>query len=419
MASDGNGEQNQTATREKLIAEALDSKRRILDEEIHAFRNVKDQEFRAFEAYLRKSPGEASVANAEAHVESLGLRYKIKKPKIMKGFAAVAGHRKHTDENTWNNGHEREREFQGVITPSYLPLLGGERVPKEKEYEAPTRLPESLALKENKEEKAIEQERTSKMAQERDQMKLEIAAARRTATLTLSSSAEYQLPAMISPPATSSRPLSSSVPPEHQNDLNQRRSSSRSDLSIDGLRSSIKDPSQPRSPKRVQFSIDNTVVSPSTSPLVSRSSATSASDNPERFEVVKGKREGKSSSNGPLNNGTGSSSSGPILNGSLVGMTSFGSYFKAKHDNNALSSTSAGGDDFDVLDNEDDVFTFDEDIGSRPSAQTGENDKSGMFNDIEEGAGGEPPLTGSSPHAGSLPIEIKMPSRRARGAEDG
>ena len=460
MDSDKRSPDTETQSREQVIAEALTNKRRVLDEEITAFKAVKDQEFKAFESYLRKWPGESTVESAEAQVESMGLRYKIKKPKFSKesnearklrvqrgrealgltGRTRVIGEAAASPEEEVTtirmnarkraekaNQHEREMEFQGVITPSYLPLLdGGSKTEgSKKENEMPVHSLGGVSLKGKEKEDDVvgtkDEKKTIKKALDKDQMKIEIANARRSTTPVLSSSAEYHPPALISPPANPSRPLSSSVPPEHQHDLDQRRSSGRSDLSIESLKSSLKDPSQPKSPKKVQFSIDNVVVSPSTSPLASWPSTKTGSSAPERYQIIKGKRDGKSNSNGTaVYHYVESSSSAPTLNSSLAGM-SLSSYFHSKRDNANANANSTTSEDFDILDDEEDVFTFDEDISLEKAGKKKVETEAEIFEeDIEEeDVGGEPPLTGSSPHAGSLPIEIKMPSRRLREAEDG
>ncbi|KAL6716979.1 hypothetical protein ACLMJK_004892 [Lecanora helva] len=466
MASERHGETNGTRNREQYVTEAVTNKRKILDEEIVAFTAVKDQEFRAFEACLRRMPGQPTVADAEAHVQSLGLRYKIKKPKLLKGVnhpdhpvkpkprsdesIVYYGHAGYIGEETLGpeeeaarirlmakkraekrgEVHEREREFEGVITPSYLPLLGGDVGGPGKENE---RLPSpELPLSWRKNSQGNETmegtgTRIFKNIRERQEMKLEIAEARRAATPVLSSSAENRPPPLTSPPANTSRPISSSVPQDQKHGLDHRRSSSRSDVSIDGLRSSLKDPSQPKSPKRVQFSIDDTVVSPSTSPLARRPSAEAnqavGKKEAEKFEVVKGKREGKSSVNGLSNDGTSSTSSSQTLNGSMGSISSLGSYFHSPRNANTPFSSSTNGaasEDYQILDADagDDVFSFEEHTPSESSSST----KKGYYeedmtedDDIEETMRTEPTLTGSSPHAGSLPIEIHMPERRGWG----
>ena len=72
-----------------------------------------------------------------------------------------------------------------------------------------------------------------------------------------------------------------------------------------------------------------------------------------------------------------------------------------------------GADDFEHLEN-DDLFIFDEDIGRRSKKKHQETDPEDEYDDnmgVDE-KDSKDSLTASSPHAGSLPIEIKWPGRR-------
>ncbi|MCJ1405005.1 hypothetical protein MMC11_008231 [Xylographa trunciseda] len=139
--------------------------------------------------------------------------------------------------------HEREIEFRGLFTPTYMPLLDNARQSNGKNGVKPHSPPlHSLA---------------------------DLRSGRRELSAALSSSAT--LPATtynpLHSPTTASK-LSNSAPRPRL--LDQRRSSSKSDISITSLRSSLRQPKSPRSPKHVLFAIDNTVLSPSTSPVVYR-----------------------------------------------------------------------------------------------------------------------------------------------------
>ena len=448
--------------RKAALIEVLSNKRRILDEEVAYFKTLKDNEFRAFESAMRMVSDDMSADFGERYVDHMNLRYKIKKPK--KKVLSPNSAQRELDERLLSSLHvgilgpneeaalarrearlnlekenakrkeekerqEREKELRGIFTPSYLPLLGTGKERQGKENRGPTSLMERRLMGNNGNGKVRLNDRDdasfSKEEEEREQMKKDIAAARRTATPILSSSAECQLPALTSPPAQPPRPLSSSVPPEHQHSPNQRRSLSRSDVSMDGRRSSLKNPSQPKSPKRVQFSIDNTVVSPSTSPLIRRSGASSAgkhskakstSQGDESFEVIKGQRGKKSSSNGPSDSDFRRSSIDTVSNNSNAGMSSLGRYFNSKQDLNTSAGPVDAEESFDILDGVDDVFSFDEDIDSQGSSKGEETSDGTLTDDVEEGES-ERNFTGSSPHAGSLPIEIKLPARRGQGGE--
>lgn len=452
-----NGSSHDTNDRDAAIIEALDQKRRQLDLEIQEFRENKEREFRAFESELRQMQGMPSVESAETAVQH--LRWRIKKPKTGIGGEVKTGKEKGrgkgllktverdfarrrkpalAGDNTLPNGSpasgacERDQEFRGLFTPNYLSLLN-----KESDILRSSHAKENSALQEDEQDGKKNPQEMAKRRRgsllieeaEREQMKNEIAAARRSAAPMLSSSAEYHPPAMTSPPPTPARPLSSSVPPEHA--LNQRRSSSRSDLSIDGLRSSLKNPSQPKSPKRVLFSIDNTVVSPSTSPIAQRGdtgtktkqkTSSNGSKVTESFEILQSQRDGKTTSNGPSMNGVGGNSfsrfqasSSGRLNGSNPLISSFNNLFHSSaSDIDTPPSSATGGEDFDILDNDEEVFYFDEDVSLKNERQ----EKEDIVDDVPENEetdtdmDSEPALTSSSPHAGSLPIEIRFHKKR-------
>lgn len=407
------------AAREKRLVEAIRRKREQLDEEVEIFRGLKEREFRAFEARLRMLPGGVvDVGRVEAELRGGRARVKIGKGKGKKG----------------ERGHEREREFEGLFTPRFLPLLGGEGegVGKEKEERGKVGLEKGWLVAE--EEGGDEARRgvatvAARLQVERDEARTEIAAARRSGQSMLSCSAECRRSGMTSPLAVPARPLSSSVPPEGA--LDHRRSSSRSDANIDRRRSSLRNSREPRSPKRVQFSIDDTVVSPSTSPVANRcdesvyrnpTNPTKGAKGFERFEVLRGQGKGKPSSNGIEGSNGGRSSSNATLNTPDNGDKPLGNYIRplgSKLDT-SLSLSTGVEDSFDILDNDEDVFAFDEDIGARGSsaAMTSKEDEAIDDDEEEPEKKIEPSLTGSSPHAGSLPIEIRWGPSMRRSFQD-
>lgn len=143
--------------------------------------------------------------------------------------------------------HEREIEFQGLFTPRFLPLLGGGRQQGRNSSDRPASPPPS-ALTDHSD-------------------------GRRDRPTVLSSSATL--------PATTYDPLHSPPRPSEMSNsaprprlLDQRRSSSRSDISITSLRSILRQAKSPRSAKHVLFAIDNIVMSPSTSPITHRTNKT-------------------------------------------------------------------------------------------------------------------------------------------------
>ncbi|MCJ1424783.1 hypothetical protein MMC29_002671 [Sticta canariensis] len=286
--------------------------------------------------------------------------------------------------------HEREVEFQGLFTPSYLPLLDSST---NNQKNASSKTPLTISIKPN-------------------QLTMLV----RDPTSTLSSSAT--LPTSVissssSPPTA--RQFSVSLPREGS--LNIRRSSSKSDTSIASLRSSLRDPTQPRSPKRVLFSIDNVVVSPSTSPLAQRSSSApqsqatgleNVSHDSERAAIGESK-EGYNverwDDRGFSTNSQDAKAKVPSKKGKEhTGGLSY----------RALESITAapliGGDDFERVGYDDDLFSFDEDMDLGEPGHV--EDKGGDVESDDEGPGDNQAMTSSSPHAGSLPIEIKWPARQ-------
>lgn len=417
--------------RENRITAALDRKRRQLDQEIADFKAGKEHEYRVFERHLRgrskendvqdtpqsqRKRGRSKQKNAAAEAGSMQkdeANYALSESDDgnpgQKGPGAEAQDLIATVRSNSSPGgslsppdrplealHEREKCFQGLFTPSYLPFVGdspadGGSRPKEL-LQPPSFTSEDLP------------------------------AARHNSGAMLSSSAETVHPPMTSPPLRPVRPLSSSVPPEKPS--HHRRDSSRSDTSIASLRSSLRDPKQPRSPKRVLFSIDDTLVSPSTSPIAQRSKSTTptkpvdsvdAIGGFEKFEVVRNQNSNDLAVNKFQNNGAGFSSSSAPVNGWAAGFSTFG---RAAELNLSKPSPAASRPhDFEHL-GSDDLFTFDEDMGWAGKNKPQEIDREDEYDeDLEVNEKkSKDPLTASPSHAGSLPIEIKWPRRRdARG----
>ncbi len=412
--------------KENQITEALERKRRQLDHEIAEFKAGKEQEYRDFEKRLRGKSKGNGMQDASKSQSKRGRSSK-------KSATAEAGHtekeeakyvqRESDDENPGQKGpgpkgedliitarlksspgvspgspdrstetlHEREKDFQGPFTPSYFPPVGN------------TSVDESCRSKE--------------LLQTPSFNSGDLSPARHNNGAMLSSSAETVHPLMTSPPLPPTRPLSSSVPPEKPS--HHRRDSSRSDTSIASLRSSLRDPKQPRSPKRVLFSIDDTLVSPSTSPIAQRSKSmihtkladlAEAIGGFEKFEVIRNRNGNDPAGNRSPSNGLGFLSSSTPLNGWTASLPAFG---RGTRSNVLEHSFSAGGpDDFEHLES-DDLFTFDEHMGRTDKNKPQDRD---LEDDYDEGNEVEDrnkdPLTASSPHAGSLPIEIKWPGRR-------
>ncbi|KAL8996195.1 MAG: hypothetical protein Q9188_006621 [Gyalolechia gomerana] len=208
---------------------------------------------------------------------------------------------------------------------------------------------------------------------------------------------------------TSPRHLSSNDP--RKMSMSARRSSSRSDTSVSSLRSSIRDPKQTRSPKRVLFSIDNVVVSPSTSPTLQRKINASRKSGSDQFQAPATMSETYSSSWRRDPSGQSSKTALtniPTTSGHVNGSNK--AHHPAAQIRRLSTSPSMGGDGFEHIraEEDDDLFPFGEDL--RYQDQEPQEDEEELRDKELQNAHKDLPT--SSPHAGSLPIEIKWPGRK-------
>ena len=410
------------------IAEMLKRKRKQTDREIAEFKEEKEKEYIAFEQRLRaggresgsqgairpsldprdvdkrrEEPpdyGEKQGSNTASEKGPFGPAERSDPPSAT---SLLDQHPRNTElssrapetpfmpaSSTPVTFHEREVEFQGLFTPSYLPLLDSSTKNQEN---VSSKTPLTISIKPNQLTMLVRDPKS-----------------------TLSSSAT--LPASVissssSPPTA--RHFSASLPREGS--LNIRRSSSRSDTSIASLRSSLRDPKQPRSPKRVLFSIDNVVVSPSTSPLAQRSSSAPKShatglDNVSHDFERAAISESKEGDNVERWDDRGFSTYSQNANANIPSKKgkqhTGGLSYRALESITAASLT--GGDDFERVGYDDDLFSFDEDMDLGEPGHV--PNKGGDIESDDEGPGDKEAMTSSSPHAGSLPIEIKWPARQ-------
>ena len=417
----------------------LDKKRRELDKEIAAFKARKDDEYRLFEKNLKayyRNIGELPAEDEESKIQAESFPKSTEtKPAVQTSMPQQKEKVEHTQErknetkgapsqsvqglhgavstrhSTSGRGsspgpsesakrkrppHEHERELYGVFTPNYLPLLDSR--PREGDRRSSNELLEAANLE-----------------------KKESSTPKRSTAAVLSSSAEYHNQPMSSPPPPPARPLSASVPQDES--LGHRRSSSHSEDPMGNRRSSLRNPKEPRSPKRVLFSINNTVVSPSTSPVAQRSNPITANQTirlqggfqkNDSFENVKGKQDkvlpvdkSATATASVLANSFSGQSSG--WNSSISPLR-----WAYESENRNKTSPLVGGDDFEHVDRDDDLFEFDEDLDAVNSRKVKEDDIRGpetIEEEAVEDVESQKTLVGSSPHAGSLPIEIKWPGR--------
>ncbi|MCJ1465305.1 hypothetical protein MMC07_003922 [Pseudocyphellaria aurata] len=234
----------------------------------------------------------------------------------------------------------------------------------------------------------------------------------RDSTSTLSSSAD--LPTSIIG-SSSSRPnahgFSVSLPKEGSLAL-LRSSSSRSDTSIASLRSSLRDPKLPRSPKRVLFSIDNVVVAPSTSPIALRSSSAPQAQMKRVDNIPKGLERlvmGKSKESYKVEGGW----DGRVCYTNPQNTDAKPVSSKGKDASDAENANSwGGGDDSKRVGDDDDLFPFDEDMDLGATAHT--KKKNSDVESDDEDSGFKKAYTFGSPNARSSPRDIDGPNLRKR-----
>ena len=403
------------------LVEALDQKRKQLDLEIAEFKTRKDEEYRVFEKKLRgtgdekdtrneaertgKSSQERGRLQTRGSSQSAGAQDNGWTSKLRDGFGDDSVHDHSQSSHILNapngqkdpvvgsflNEHEREKEFRGLFTPSYLPLL--ETTSQGQQRDSGEGVPSPLLMPQDS------------------------STSSRNAAQGFSSSATLPTPSFnISPPPPAARPLAASVP--HRQELRERR-----DSSIASLRSSMRDPKTPRSPKRVLFSIDDVVVSPSTSPIAKRLNEGISSKTMRPFDMPTAFTRSSSMRNGkyegyhvmdwtrslPINSGTfGSNSNSPfsIPSGRPLGSTATSQPRQASND-----SPLTAGEEFEHVNSEDELFAFDEDLQMEDLEDEEENPEGDIRSDDEEDS--KDAIPESSPHAGSLPIEIRWPVRSA------
>ncbi|KAL8833513.1 MAG: hypothetical protein Q9170_004230 [Blastenia crenularia] len=407
---------------EAQLAEALELRRKQIDREIAEFKADKEREFRKFEKRLRSEKRDAErqkILQCEREVDKANA---LKRKGSKDLSLARTGRRSGVvvfDDDTRANGvrfggateipdsekenvkdgaaskdqrpvHEREEEFRGLFTPTYLPLLGGRKRDED--------LQEDIANTVNSKPERVSWSDRSLQSS---------APAASIGKAPISGSAPLT-------PATPCR-LSSNDP--RKRSMSERRSSSRSDTSVSSLRSSLRDPKQTRSPKRVLFSIDNVVVSPSTSPTMQRKMNPPRRSNNEQAEmlhVVERSTEGTSSwrNNVSAQSRKSALTNIPTINGHPVDSTKLS--HPAAHIGRPSTSPSMGGDGFEHVggaEEDDDLFAFDEDVRYRDEdGKGGEGEEEINNADMEHSPA--PELPTSSPYAGSLPIEIRWPGRK-------
>ena len=247
------------------LVKALEEKRKSLDQEIAQFNASKEEEFRIYEHELRsrkkgQSDKAASVTGDNYSRFDATLTefpktaiHKVEGPKRVRSFpeiqkcsssATASDVGRSSELRPHERPCDREIEFQGLFTPTYLPLL--EKPPRtaKRDSKDPPTSPSLDAM--------------GSSSPDKDRAGNHLSSSATLPTIAFDP--------LHTPPETA--PVSASMP--RPNGLHERRSSSRSDTSITSLRSSLRQAKASRSPKHVLFSIDNIVLSPSTSPISRR-----------------------------------------------------------------------------------------------------------------------------------------------------
>ena len=266
---------SQDASSQDRLTGALKSKRKSLDQEIDDFKARKDEEFRQYEEELSNEVRAESAQQVSDGTASRGTRMIVKKasdtrlkcsrPESNRPSAAEAiGSHRRDDLSNFNSYQpatppltsastkapsqldgERELELRSLFTPSYLPLFESRAGPNNHartstSTDDPNPSTASTSIPASCEQS--HQHSTNPLS----------------STLTT-------LPSTVYDPT--STPQSDRAP---RPQLAERRASS--SPSGGNLRSSLRSPERPpRERKHVLFSIDNKVMSPSSSPLAQRS----------------------------------------------------------------------------------------------------------------------------------------------------
>ncbi|KAL8927565.1 MAG: hypothetical protein Q9208_002372 [Pyrenodesmia sp. 3 TL-2023] len=453
-----------SSAEEAQLAEALELRRKQIDREIAEYREEKEKEFRKFEKRLRSEKRDnerQKILQCEREVEKANIKRRGSKDhrQLPSGPGRNGRENSETEyRRTRSNGvrfgeateipqvektiqknhtskdggpqeqpiHDREVEFQGLFTPTYLPLLSG------RHRDAVNGRISDGSVKDNTAKKSSTTLTQDAVESTNDSIKPSRSTAAESRGKAMQSSGPTKpsaaAPTSGSAPMAMADPhhLSSSDP--RKTSMSERRSSSRSDTSVSSLRSSLRDPKQARSPKRVLFSIDDVVVSPSTSPAMQR--MISASKKNDSIDIVS-KLDASDSDIGKGDDNFGpyawrrdtvsqSSKSAltniPNINGHSVNTGSKPPPHSAAQIALGSTSPSMGGDGFEHIrrgEDDDDLFAFDEDIryhNKDPQADDSVGaDEELLDDEIENENQGLPT---NSPRAGSLPIEIRWPSRR-------
>ncbi|KAI4250407.1 MAG: hypothetical protein L6R40_000004 [Gallowayella cf. fulva] len=429
-------ERHLSSAEEAQLAEALVLRRRQIDREIAEFTADKEKEFRKFEKRLRSEKRDTErqkILQCERELDKANQKRRGSRGRPAVCPADEANrisdredeHGRHrssavkfsgaveipSDNDTSEprkerekakNGatspdqqpsHEREIEFQGLFTPTYLPLLSGHRQDRGgSDPDTASSRPDDIPATDNP---------------------------------VLSSApavADFHSPISGRAPSSPAHPQYLSPSDPRKMSMAERRSSSRSDTSVSSRRSSIRDRKQPRSPKRVLFSIDNVVVSPSTSPTMRRKTHAPRKNGDNDRSVVVPSEPSMPEDRVDANYNSFVKRRDPSGQPSRTALNNIPTTKTVRMNGGkvpfhpaaqmASSSPSMGGDGFEHIrgGDDDDLFGFDEDLTYRDKLERDDDGGDEIREDEIENS--VELLPTSSPHAGSLPIEIRWPGRK-------
>ena len=386
------------------LRDALSRKRNSLDQEIEHFKALKESEFRAYEEELR-----TQVEDQQGI--STTIKANDTEPIVERGFRPNGTTRPMTtNKNTSPFGTQQSLSKHSTLFQSLtaskqdqssnpMPVPGGDGSGKEeREMELRSLFPSFLPLLENPQShSSTSQSRYSHRKSLSAQLNL-------SSSLTMLPSTTY---GGHSPVQSSSAPRPS---------LGNRRSSS--SPTGGSLRSSLRQPKSPeqgpREAKHVLFSIDNVVMSPSSSPEIRRGEHGKRS---KKRGITSSARKATNSidlkgTDGQDNDIIAFPKNISVAQPLPVSPTPYPRSYKELIEPTITPPSKAlNAEDFEIGGG-DPLFDFEDDVKSESRIDDDEGDLQQKRQEPAKGPEEDAGLA-VSPHAGSLPIEIRWPGRRA------
>ena len=387
---------------ELSVKEALCRKRNSLDLEIEQFKALKESEFRAYEEELRRQTEGRLSSNVPVKDSGTG-------PTVERGFKPNGtGRPSATNQTTASFGIQQPSPRHTVLSQQLAAASQGpskDSIPKfdekhqgkkEREMELRSLFPTFLPLLESTRSNStpspsLHSHRRSLSAQ-----------SNLSSSLTTLPSTTY---GGHSPVQSSSAPRPS---------LGDRRSSS--SPTAGSLRSSLRQPKSPeqgpREAKHVLFSIDNVVMSPSSSPVLQRGRPGKKS---KKSTAMANAQKGPNVDKSKTTEAQEAASIPPIDKSKPKPPTTSTtphprSYQELIEPTVTTSAESSSVDEFGAG-SDDPLFDLEDDAKGAPPIEDDDGDFHQADRERMKDQAGEANLA-VNPHAGSLPIEIKWPGRR-------